>query len=245
MGRDVNGGKWLSKAAILWALYEAPDVPARLVSTLIAVAVYAGADGCGAYPSAATVAMLTRKSESQAKRDIAELEKLGLLLPGDERVVKDIRADRRPKVYDLPMPRGASERPPSEGPRGASGYRTGRIWEQNGGRPDAPEEVLKTSGRRARDSAGAQSPPAGQHLAFRSPPCPYCGREVDWREEIDPVTEVGITMWRELLDDALAGEVACSSEACQKASCYCIRCQAPLNDVNLICRACRVREVAP
>src|ERR1035441_7610959 len=109
-------GKWLSKAAVLWALYEAPDVPARLVSTLIAVAVYAGEDGSGAYPSGATVAMLTRKSESQAKRDMAECERLGLLLPGDGRIVEDIRADRRPKVYDLPMPPGAAGRAAPPGP---------------------------------------------------------------------------------------------------------------------------------
>ena len=160
-----GGGRWLSKPAIVWALYEAPDVPARLVSTLVAVAVYADADGCGAYPSGATVAMLTRKSESQAKRDIAELEKLGLLLPGDWRIVKDIRADRRPKVYDLPMPRGASERPPSRGSRGASGYRTGRIGEQNGGHPDAPEEFLKNSGK------GAPSARAGGAGAVAAQTC--------------------------------------------------------------------------
>ncbi len=164
----MNGnGRWLSRAAVLWALHEAPDVPARLVSTLIAIAAYAGEDGRGAYPSGATVAILTRKSESQAKRDVAELEKLGLLLAGDERIVKDIRADRRPNVYDLAMPRGASGRPPSQDPRGASGYRTGRIWEQNGGRPDAPEEFLKNSGTaRGRDRAGSADADA---------PRPWCG----------------------------------------------------------------------
>jgi hypothetical protein len=160
-------GKWLSKAAVLWALYEAPDVPARLVSTLIAVAVYAGEDGSGAYPSGATVAMLTRKSESQAKRDMAECERLGLLLPGDGRIVEDIRADRRPKVYDLPMPRGASGRPPPQSPRGASGNRTGRIPLQNGGRPDAPEEFLKNSRTGARPNADAPR--------AEPPDPPWCG----------------------------------------------------------------------
>lgn len=189
--------KWLGKDAVLWAFDEAEKVPARLVSTLLAVARYADADGCGAHPSAATVASLTRKSESQAKRDIAELERRGLLLPGDDRIVRDIRADRRPKVYNLPMPRrvpqdtpsgsrGASGRPPQDKPRGAYGNGTGCIWPQNGVRPDAPKEVLKTSGTRARDSAGAQSPRAEPETDFRAPPCPECGQPFSQELLADP-----------------------------------------------------------
>lgn len=151
---------WLSKPALLWAFDEAPDVPARLVSTLLAVARYADMDGRGAYPAAATVAAMTRKSETQAKRDIAELARLGLLKPGNRHIVKDIRADRRPNVYDLPMPRGASGRTPQGQPRGASGTGTGCIPLQNGVRPDAPEEVLKTSGNGAAPASGAAEPPA-------------------------------------------------------------------------------------
>lgn len=177
MGDD----RWLGKAAVLWAMDDAPDVPARLASTLTAVARYADEDGRGSYPSASTVAAITRKSESQAKRDMAELEKLGLLLLGDQRLVKDIRADRRPKVYDLPMPRGvaqdtppgsrgASRRPPygahldgpRDGQRGAYGDSTGRIPLQNGVRPDAPEQILKGSRRRARGAAGADAAPRTQ-----------------------------------------------------------------------------------
>ncbi len=167
---------WLSTPAVLWAMDEAPGVPARLVSTLVAVARYAGEDGRGAYPSSATIGLVTRKSESQARRDMAELERLGLLRPGDERLVKDIRADRRPKVYDLPVPRdvaedtplrGASGRAPSGDSRGASvcapsqsrgayGNITGRIQPPNGAHLDAREEVLKTS-RTARSRARAGS----------------------------------------------------------------------------------------
>jgi hypothetical protein len=61
--------KWLSKPAVLWAMDEAPGVPARLVSTLFAYARYADQEGRGSYPLAATVAAQTRKSVSQAKRD--------------------------------------------------------------------------------------------------------------------------------------------------------------------------------
>ena len=85
-------------------------MPARLRSTLFAVARYAGEDGRGAYPSLVQVAWITGKSRSQAGRDLAALAELGVLLPGDPGLVKDIRADRRPKVYDLAMPRVASGR---------------------------------------------------------------------------------------------------------------------------------------
>ena len=89
------------------------------VSTLLAVAASTGADGKGAYISAATVAQLTRKTERTAKKDLAELTRLGLLLPGNQRIVAHIRSDRRPNVYDLPMPRGVAQDTPSS-PNGVS-----------------------------------------------------------------------------------------------------------------------------
>jgi hypothetical protein len=158
---------WLSKAAVLWALDDAPDVPAHLVAALVAVARYTGEDGRGAYPSVATIAAHIRKSERGAKRDLAELHKLGLLLPGDLRIVKDIRADRRPGVYDLPMPRGDAGVTPPDGhgvtPMTARGDTHGR----HGVTPASPEDLLKKSGTRGR--AGASAPPwCGQcHKATR------------------------------------------------------------------------------
>jgi hypothetical protein len=105
---------------VLWAMDEAPGVPAHLVSTLVAYARYADDDGRGSYPLAATVALRTRKTIWQARRDTAELERLGLLLPGDPGLVKNIRADRRPNVYDLPMSRGNPGATPSEASRGGA-----------------------------------------------------------------------------------------------------------------------------
>jgi hypothetical protein len=159
---------------------DAPGAPARLRSTLFAVARYAGEDGRGAYPAAAEVARITGKSESQAARDVAALVRLGLLLPGDQSLVAKIRADRRPKVYDLPMPRGASGRTPSGDSRGASrrdpsgdsrgasgrtpsrgsrvasGDGTGRMARPHGAHLDADKESLKrsrTSPARVREAA--------------------------------------------------------------------------------------------
>jgi hypothetical protein len=114
-------GKWLSTPAVLWAMDETCDVPPRLRYTLVAVARYADKNGLGAYPAAAEVARITGKSRSQVIRDMTELAKRGYLLPGDPGLVEHIRAGRRPSVYDLPMPRGASGRTSSDASRGASG----------------------------------------------------------------------------------------------------------------------------
>jgi len=172
-------GKWLSKPAVLWAMDEAAGVPPRLRFTLVAVARYAGLDGCGAYPSLGQIAWITGKSVAQVSRDIAGLVKLGVLLPGDPGLVKEIRADRRPKVYDLAMPRVASRRKASEGSRVASGAGTGCMARRNGLHLDANKEVLKTS-RTARGRDGAHAPRADDPRAQpptprRAPPCDECG----------------------------------------------------------------------
>jgi hypothetical protein len=116
-----KAGKWLGQAAVLWVMDEAPAIPARLRYARAVIARFADEDGRGAYPSAAEVARITGKTVAQARRDIAELARLGQLLPGDPGLVKHIRADRRPNVYDLPMPRGAQGDTPSGSPRGAQG----------------------------------------------------------------------------------------------------------------------------
>jgi hypothetical protein len=178
-----GGGRWLGWNAVLWVFYEAPDVPAHLLSALLVYAAHAGTDGRGAYPSASTVAMLTRKTERNAKKDIAELVRLGLLLPGNQRMAAHIRADKRPSVYDLPMPeRGASRRPPSQEPRGVAhdtppspngvSHTTARGVAQgpDGVSHTTPEEFLKNSGR-ARASASAD----GARTHAQPQPCDRCG----------------------------------------------------------------------
>lgn len=177
--------KWLSKPAVLWVFDEAPDVPSTLVSTLLAVARYAGSDGRGAHPSATTVAAHTRKSESQAKRDLAALEKAGLICRGDQRIVAYIRADRRPTVYDLPIPRGSTDDTPWSGNGVAHRPQRGSTQGPNGVAPVLPEEFLKNSGRRARDRAGAQSSPAEPKTRL-APPCSECGKPFSQELLADP-----------------------------------------------------------
>ena len=161
-------GKWLSKPAVTWVLDDAPDVPAHLVAALLAVARYADQDGRGAHPSAATVAEVTRKSERQAKRDLAELVQRGLLARGDQRIVAHIRGDKRPAVYDLAMPRGDMHDTPPDGHGVTSMTARGDIQGRHGVSPMTPKEVQKTSGRRARAN-GADAPRAP------APKPPWCG----------------------------------------------------------------------
>jgi len=97
-------GKWLGKAAVLWVLDVAPaDLPTGLAFTLLVVARHAGEDGCGAYPSAQDIAIQTRKKLRQVQRDLADLEKRGLLIRGDQRKAVHIPSYWRPVVWDLPI----------------------------------------------------------------------------------------------------------------------------------------------
>jgi hypothetical protein len=158
---------WLSKPAVEWVLYEAPDVPPHLLATLLVVAVHTDTGGKGSYISAAAVAELTRKDERNAKRDLRALEKLGLLKRGNQRAAAHIRPDRRPVVYDLPVPpRGGAHDTPSRGgadvtpsrPRGGAqglaGWRTG----SSGVAHTSPEEVLNRTGRGAAADEAASPP---------------------------------------------------------------------------------------
>ena len=151
--------KWLGTAASLWAWDEAPDVPRHLVSTLLAVARHADEDGRGAYPSATRIAELTRGSESQAKRNLAELEKRGLITRGNQRLAIHIRADRRPVVYDLAMSRGSAHDTPSGSHGVAPMHGRGSTHARHGVAPALPEEILNGSGKRGRDN-GAGAPRA-------------------------------------------------------------------------------------
>lgn len=95
--------RWFNSAAVEWVMYEAPrDLPPGPAWTLAVVASFAGADGRAAFPSAETIAKLTRRSKRQVQRDLDDLAARGLLVPGDPRAVITLRADQRPNVWDLP-----------------------------------------------------------------------------------------------------------------------------------------------
>ena len=141
----ADARRWVSLPAVEWALYDAPDVPRHLVATLVAVASFADEDGRGAYPSTGTVAAMTRKQRRATQNDLDELEKRGLLLPGDQSLAEHIRADRRPVVWDLLMsvtqpPRGAADDTPSERHGVQPTASRGAAHRRHGVQPTAPEQ---------------------------------------------------------------------------------------------------------
>jgi hypothetical protein len=89
---------------ILWALKDAPvgDVYERAILTVLAET--ADDDGCGAFPSVATVAERAMCSERQAARVIKDLVTRGLLGLGDPAAASYIDPRYRPIVYDLMIP---------------------------------------------------------------------------------------------------------------------------------------------
>lgn len=86
-----------------WAIEQAPPMPAQLVATLAGLANHADAKGRGAYPSLPKLAAYTCKAERSVRRDLRQLEELGLIRSGDPRKVAHLPSDRRPEVYDLAM----------------------------------------------------------------------------------------------------------------------------------------------
>ena len=93
----------MSLEAMLWALKQAPDVPAQCVGVLMGLAEGADRHGRGALPSALTLAAFARKSERQVRADLGMLTELKLIRPGNQALAAYIPAGRRPTVYDLAM----------------------------------------------------------------------------------------------------------------------------------------------
>lgn len=86
-----------------WALEQqhVTDPTARHV--LLCLANYAGPDGCGAFPSVATLSRDTGLAERTVRGKLDALEQAGLIRPGNAAIVAAYieRADRRPVCYDL------------------------------------------------------------------------------------------------------------------------------------------------
>lgn len=97
----------MSHQATAWALY---DVRPGTVTdgarfTLLALADHARPDGTGAWPYVANLAELLGTSERTVYRHLAQLEEAGLIRPGDQALVEHYPADKRPRVWDLAMPK--------------------------------------------------------------------------------------------------------------------------------------------
>ncbi|SBT68217.1 Helix-turn-helix domain-containing protein [Micromonospora sediminicola] len=95
----------MSIEAVSWALNDAPDVPPTALVTLLGLANHAHPDGRAAWPSQGRLAHYGRKGIRAVQRDLAELERRGLIRRGNQRHVQHMPTDRRPVVWDLAVER--------------------------------------------------------------------------------------------------------------------------------------------
>ncbi|MFD9950555.1 helix-turn-helix domain-containing protein [Nonomuraea sp. NPDC059023] len=134
----------MSTQAMVWALEDAPDVPAQALGVLMGLANHADEHGRGAYPEQATLAEYARKSGRQARTDLTRLEELGLIRRGDQSLVAHLREDRRPVVWDVAMERRKekSGRKSTSGGKPTSGRKSGVSEDEIAGDEPAPGSGL-------------------------------------------------------------------------------------------------------
>ena len=89
------------------------DLSSTQRHVLLILANYAGEDGRGAFPAVATVARQTGLSKRAVQAAILALADRGAIVPGHSAIAAAWigRADRRPNVWDLAVPRGAPAAP--------------------------------------------------------------------------------------------------------------------------------------
>ncbi len=167
----------MSVQAIAWVLDDAPDLPAHLLGTLIVVANHADTYGKNSWPSQGTIARQARKSERAVRNDLADLERRGLIVRGNQRLVLHIREDRRPVVWDLPMSRQEADDRKWTAGRGVPGG-TGQpdVHGRHGGKPASakPSMNLNTPLTPESDLSGACERHA-ESMGRRHPRCRACG----------------------------------------------------------------------
>lgn len=120
----------MSTRAVAWALDSRSTGPldpaTRLV--LVTLADHAHADGTSAFPSKRTISERIDVSERTVQRHLRTLEELGLITPGDARLVDHIPHYARPNVWNLALTRPGDNLTPGDtgGPTGShSGYGPG------------------------------------------------------------------------------------------------------------------------
>lgn len=109
---------------------------------LMMVADWTGDDGKGFAKSAKTIASQLHMSERTVHNKLRSLREKGFLRYGNQHIVDDIAPNRRPKVYDMHLPKQRSERnapqeikPKNRGERNAlqkTGMNQGCNWHESG-----------------------------------------------------------------------------------------------------------------
>ena len=109
---------------------------------LMMVADWTGDDGKGFAKSAKTIASQLHMSERTVHNKLRSLREKGFLRYGNQHIVDDIAPNRRPKVYDMHLPKNRGERnapqeikPKNRGERNAlqkTGMNQGCSWHESG-----------------------------------------------------------------------------------------------------------------
>lgn len=109
---------------------------------LMMVADWTGDDGKGFAKSAKTIASQLHMSERTVHNKLRSLREKGFLRRGNQHIVDDIAPNRRPKVYDMHLPKQRGERnapqeikPKNRGERNAlqkTGMNQGCNWHESG-----------------------------------------------------------------------------------------------------------------
>lgn len=164
--------------------YVANDLPRNSVTMperliLFCLSEVAHDDGKGIFLSVGTICRKTWMSESAVHRWLKKMIDKGVLLLGDQELVSHLPANRRPTVYEIPVPWGADLTPQTDsgvslgGSRGVTSDAQGS--RSRGTQTKEPEEPF------------APAPAASGGLRDAKHPCSRCGVSVWHDDEGDPI----------------------------------------------------------
>lgn len=142
---STNGAPiYMSTQAMVWALEDAPDVPAQALGVLMGLANHADEFGRGAWPDQQTLAGYARKSDRSCRSDLTMLEELGLIRRGDQSLVAHLAPNKRPVVWDVAMERRRERtgRNHASGRNSASGRKSGAEQGESAGGESEPGSGL-------------------------------------------------------------------------------------------------------
>lgn len=111
----------MSIQALKWVMEDAPVEKSCWLPVLYGLANGADEDGKGSRASQATLAHFARKTVRAVQKDLAALERAGLIRRGNQALVSHLPLDRRPMVWDLALERLRNDpRPAKQHPTGTS-----------------------------------------------------------------------------------------------------------------------------
>ncbi len=193
----------MSVQALVWVFEQCPDLPKHLVATMLGLANHADENGRGAHPSQDLLAWYTRKGERSCRRDLEQLEELGLISRGDQRKALWLSPDKRPVVWDLAMHRRREPRP--EPKTAGRPKRAVKPQVSNGAKNGGTSTSTgkKGRGRPPKNRADVGVPP------IKNPGDVHVRGDVDVRADADvPRTSLGVT------------EVLSVQDSASSASCF-------------------------